>query len=239
VNDRKLDAALHNLGGPHYYKATRIDGTDFYSGTINYATALETGKRIRVRTPARSKYVCCTGDVLHAGLTATDVWAGTSWPLRLFEVMGKPVAQEGRKVGLRSLAVVREVPAHLAFGPHGEHVAALIARAYTTGADEAKELAAARDAARDAARGAARAAARDAARDAARGAAWDAAGGAAGDAAWEAAWDAAWGAAWGAAGALIIRDLIGDQFTQAHYDLLTGPWRRAIGPVHPDDAVLS
>ncbi len=36
--------------------------------------------------------------------------------------------------------------------------------------------------------------------------------------------------------ALLARDLIGDVFTQAHYDFLTGPWRKAIGPVHPDDA---
>ena len=43
-----------------------------------------------------------------------------------------------------------------------------------------------------------------------------------------------------AAGALVVRDLIGQHgFTQEHYDTLTGPWRKVIGPVHPDDAVLS
>ena len=58
-------------------------------------------------------------------------------------------------------------------------------------------------------------------------------------AAWGAAWDAAWGAVRGAARALVVRDLIGEHgFTQDHYDLLTGPWRRVIGPVHPDDAPL-
>ena len=45
-------------------------------------------------------------------------------------------------------------------------------------------------------------------------------------------------AAWDAAGALLCRDLIGQTFTQAHYDLLTGPWRAAVGPIHPDDAAL-
>ena len=46
-------------------------------------------------------------------------------------------------------------------------------------------------------------------------------------------------AAWYAASVLVIRDLIGSYgFTQAHYDLLTGPWRKVIGPVHPDDGPL-
>lgn len=35
--------------------------------------------------------------------------------------------------------------------------------------------------------------------------------------------------------ALLARDLIGDVFTQEHYEFLTSPWRKAIGSVHPDD----
>ena len=42
--------------------------------------------------------------------------------------------------------------------------------------------------------------------------------------------DAAW--------ALLVRDLIGDGFTQEQYDLLTGPWRKTVGPLHPDDVDL-
>ncbi len=38
--------------------------------------------------------------------------------------------------------------------------------------------------------------------------------------------------------ALIFRDMIGDSFTQAHYDTYTAPWRRALSPVHPDDPPL-
>ena len=58
-----------------------------------------------------------------------------------------------------------------------------------------------------------------------------------------AAWDAAWAAARDAAGvaawALVVRDLIGTHgFTQAHYDTLTGPWRKVVGPCHPDDGPL-
>ena len=109
------------------------------------------------------------------------------------------------------------------FGPQWEQVCVLVLRAVRLTPDEAGAL--------------------YAARDAARGAAWDAAWGAAWDAAWVVAWDAAWDAAWDvardAASVLIIRDLIGSHgFTQAHYDLLTGPWRKVIGPVHPDDGPL-
>ncbi len=40
--------------------------------------------------------------------------------------------------------------------------------------------------------------------------------------------------------ALVVRDLIeeGTPWDQAAYDVLTGPWRRAIGPIHPEDEVL-
>jgi len=36
--------------------------------------------------------------------------------------------------------------------------------------------------------------------------------------------------------ALFVRDLISDAgFTRTDYDTLTGPWRRVIGTIHPDD----
>jgi hypothetical protein len=128
------------------------------------------------------------------------------------------------------------------FGPQWEQIVALVRRAAVLTDDEALRLVAAWNAAWDAS-GAARAAAWDAAWDAARDAAWAAARDAAWAAAWAAAWDAArdaaWAAAWAAAGALAVRDLIGQHgFTQAHYDLLTEPWRTVIGPIHPEDAHL-
>ena len=123
-------------------------------------------------------------------------------------------------------------------------VAALVAALVAAGV-------AAGDAARDAARfgagvaagAAARVAAGDAARDAARLAAWVAAGVAVRDriAAGDAVRDrvAAWVGSW-AAEALVVRDLIDEatSWNQAAYDVVTSPWRRVVGPIHPDDEVL-
>ena len=105
------------------------------------------------------------------------------------------------------------------FGPQWEPIVALVRRAAVLTEGEAKRLVTARIAAWDAAW--------DAARVAARGAAWGA------------AWDAARGAASDAALALVVRDLIGQHgFTQEHYDTLTAPWARVIGPVHPADQAV-
>ena len=93
------------------------------------------------------------------------------------------------------------------YGPQTEQVEALIAVARSLTAEQRRVLGAAWYAARDAA--------------------WDI---------WDAAWDSAGRAAWYAVLALAVRDQIGNTFTQSHYDILTTPWRRVIGPIHPDDA---
>ena len=204
-----------------FWKATRPDGTDFFSGTIDYAAALETGEPVTV--PEVDDPRCCTGTVLHASTVPTETLIGGSWPCRLFEVTGTPVAEEWHKRGFFSLTVVREVDGHLALGPQGEYVAAVIDQAGRLDRQEAESL----HAAWDAARAAARDAAWDSARDAARSAARDAARAAAGAAAWD------------AARALIVRDLIGQHdFTQAAYRTLVGPWRTIVGSIHPDDEDL-
>ncbi len=120
------------------------------------------------------------------------------------------------------------------FGPQWQPIVVLVRRAAILTSAEAKAL----DAARAAARAAARTAAWDAARDAAR-AATRAATRAAWDAARAAARAAARYAARDAARALVVRDQVGDTFTQAHYDTLTRPWATVIGPVHPDDAPVT
>lgn len=213
-----------------YYKATRPDGTDFYSGTVDYAGHLETGKPLPRKSKEYGYFECCSQTVYHAADTPSETLIGGSWLCRLFEVTGRPVATEGHKFGFRSLRVVREIPAWQALGPNGEKVAALIERIRACTAAEIDQLGAARDAAWGAAWAAAWNAAWAAARGAARAAAGDAARAAARDAAWDAAWNAARAAAraaaWDAAGALTVEDLVGTgNFTQEHFDLLCGPWR--------------
>lgn len=184
-----------------YYKATRPDGTDFYSGTVDYAAALASGRPLERLTSPDGFYQCCSPTVYHAADVPAETLIGGSWPCRLFEVTGRPVDIEGHKFGFRSLRVRREIPAWQALGPNGQEVAALIERARRLGSREAAWTYAARSAARDAALGAARTAAMGAVTNAARGAAWD--------------------AAW----ALVVRDLISAE----HFDILYGSWRAAIG----------
>lgn len=217
-----------------YYKATRLDGTDFWTGTVKYAvgerTTHPTSKRRTKDDP--STYLSVS--------TVISDCTGFRWPCRLFRVEGvgraMTAADLPNKRGFLAVDVVEELfPAHMVFGPQGEHVVRLIDRAARLTSDEAKQLVAARAGAwvvaRDTAKGTAKYADRDAARDTATravaGAAWDATWG---------AWYAARLAAREVAMALVVRDLIGSSgFSQTHYDLLTGPWRKVIGPVHPDD----
>ena len=209
-----------------YYKATKLDGTDFHSGTVDYAAALESGERIDIGAAARRlPAACCTDTVLHASTVPTETLIGGSWPCRLFEVTGRPVAEEGHKRGFRSLRVLREVDAHLALGPQGVEVATLIERVRRM---SPREMDAVRLAVTLAAWDAAGAAGRYAAILAARLAAWDAA--------WDGVWDGVPYGVWYAAGALVVRDLIGQHgFTRAHYDALTISLRKAGITVHPDD----
>ena len=220
-----------------FFKAVRMDGTDFYSGSVDYAAALASGEPLPelsgdVEFPGRGWY--------HLATVPTEC-VGMTWPCRLFEV--EPVGDvcmdnaHPHKIGARSVRVLREIDAHRVFGPQSEQVAALIERRRTLSAAEADRLAAVWNAAWNVAWSAALAAARYAAWSAALAAAWDAAVDAAWDAAGDAAGYAAQFAARDAAAALLCRDLIGQApaWDQASYDLLTGPWRDVIGPIHPDD----
>ena len=210
-----------------YFKATRPDGTDFYTGSVDYAAALASGELVTHPSPGESG----AGGYLSVSVSPSDC-TGMSWPCRLFAVEpGDPWTPDPdewpSKRACHSLRVVRELPAHEALGPQGVHVAALIDRTRSLTADEADRLAAAWDAAWSAAR------------DAIRGTAWDTTR----DAAWSAARDAIWGATrdttWAAVRltvrdstrALVVRDLISTE----HYDTLTAPWRAVIGRIHPDD----
>ena len=202
-----------------YYKCVRPDGTDFHTGTIDYAAALASGEIIEHRaTMIRDD----PSTYLSVSIHPTNC-TGMRWPCRLFRIepVGRTLtAINDSKRCCHALRVIEERPAHEALGPQGEQVAALIERARALTADEVGGLSAARDAARDAAWAAARDAAWDAARDAARDAAWAAARAAARDAAWAAAWDAIL-----AVLAVLARDLISPE----QFDVLYGPWREVIG----------
>ena len=127
-----------------WFKATRPDGTDFYSGTVDYAAALETGQPVTVDEPG--------GEFpgkgwLHASPVPTDC-VGMQWPCRLFVV--DPVGEtttDGRKYGAHGLRVIEERPVHEALGPQGEQVAAIIDRAARLTETESRELDAAWNAA--------------------------------------------------------------------------------------------
>ena len=224
-----------------YWKATQPDGTDFRTGTVDYAAALTSGVPVTVAPDSGwDEGTDFPGPRwLHMATVPTEC-VGMSWPCRLFEVepaddRGDHRPRHAHKVGATSVRVLREIDAHVALGPQGVQVAALIARCGTLTADEVSRLNAARGTARGVAT---RDATRGIARGTARVAAWDAALYAATpDAARDTAWDAARDVALGAAWALLLRDLIGQHpgWDQDAYDLLTGPWRQTIGPIHPDD----
>ena len=121
-----------------YYKATRPDGTDFYTGTVDYGAALASGDTIRLDSDETE---FPGPGWLHLATVPTEC-DGMTWPCRLFEV--EPVGEfhrgEGHphKIGCREVRVLRELPAHEAFGPQGEQVAALIERARCLTAAEIK-----------------------------------------------------------------------------------------------------
>ena len=200
------------------YKATRHEGIDFRTGTIDYAAALASGEVIR--HPAKLQRPGDSSTYLSVSVSAADC-TGFQWPCRLFrvEAVGDAVPDPDipNKRCLSALRVVEELPAWQALGPNGEAVVALIERARTLTADEARRM--------DAARYAARYAAGYAAGDAAGDAAWDAARDAAWYAARDAAWYAAWYAAWDAGVALVVRDRISPE----HFETLVAPWVAGVG----------
>ena len=138
-----------------YYKATRPDGTDFRTGTVDYAAALRGGTVVEHSAFDRK------GDAsgyLSVSVSAADC-TGFTWPCRLFVV--EPVGRAFRvgdnlpnKRAVRALRVVEERPAWEAFGPNGEAVVAVIDRARSLTGAEIESLRA-QGAARDAAWGAA------------------------------------------------------------------------------------
>ena len=194
-----------------YFKATHVDGTDFRTGTIDYAAACGTGEVIRHPSARKRRDVPST--YLSVATVETDC-TGSSWPARLFRVepVGRPMKASDlpNKRAVSALRVIEELPAHRLLGPQGEEVAAVIERCRVMTVEEAQRLTDAR-AERTAAWDFAWVAARDAAMDAGRCEAWCAAR--------AAAWDAR-EAAWG----ILVRDLISAKY----FDVLISSWREVM-----------
>ncbi len=190
-------------------------------------------------------HVCAHGAVLRQHCTPGDqyLWQAVMRHKGLSEEWNDKPGRTAVEVADRLNAIPAEttvVDMVGAFGPNWMSVRGLVRRVAVLTAAEVDQLGAAWVTAGVAAWDAAGDAAGDAARVAAWDAAWDAAWVAAEDAARDAAWDAAGVAAGVAAGALAVSDLIGQHgFTQAHYDLLTGPLASVIGPIHPDDTTAN
>lgn len=133
-----------------YFKCTRPDGTDFHTGTIDYAAALASGEPVVHPRPHGDN----ASGYLSVATVATDC-TGFRWPCRLFAVEADDAREVGsnlpNKRAVLSLRVVEELPASQVFGPNGQAVVAVIDRARTLTRDEALRLDAAREAAWDAA----------------------------------------------------------------------------------------
>ena len=216
-----------------YYKAVRPDGTSFHDPSFRWVP--ESGPipddGLLVSHPRHRDRRSAAG-YLSVSTVPTDC-TGMEWPCRLLEV----VAVRGRKVvtpepdvlpnkrGASAWLVVGGLDPHLALGPQGPEVAAIIERAGRLTQEEEARLVSAWNAVGGAARDAARDAAWNAALNAARGAARIAARDAARYAAWRAAWYASQSAAWDAASATVVRDLISPDVWQT----LAGPWLSVIG----------
>ena len=146
-----------------YYKATRPDGTDFRTGTVDYGAALLSGEV--VRHPSAKRLRGDPSTYLSVSVSEADC-TGFSWPCRLFRV--EPVGRVAKDSDLPSkrlasaLRVVEELPAWRALGPNGEQVARFIESCRSIAREQAEGVRAA----------------------------WDAGWAAGWDAAWDAAWDA-------------------------------------------------
>ena len=227
-----------------YFKAVRMDGTDFYTGIVRWlppvGEPLPEGGLSVLHPTARTR---TTGDAAHylsVATVPTDC-TGMVWPCRLARVeRTRAAVWQPDPDGLPNKAaswqwrVVEELDATITLGPQGREVAALIERAARLTDDEVAGLATAWYATGDDAWYAARYTTRDAADDAARYAAWSAPGAAAWDASRYTTRDAARYAAryavWYAARALTVRDLISTE----RYDILTRPWASVIGLTEKD-----
>ena len=204
-----------------YYKATRPDGTDWFTGKFRWlpkdGIIPEGGWLVKHPNPGPVGASNAAGYLSVA--TVPSDCTGMAWPTRLLRV--EPVGEVWtphpyglpHKRAAHAWRVVEELPAHEALGPQGREVAELVETARGLTPDQLDAI------------NTARTATRDAALSAALDAAWDAVWEAARKTARVAALDATPDAAWNAVLAVLVRDLIAPE----QYDILTEPWRTVMG----------
>jgi hypothetical protein len=204
-------------------------------------------------------HYCAHGAVLRQHCTPGDqhMWRQVMRKKGLTEEWNDATDRTAEEVAERFALIAAETTAaDMAdvFGPQWEAIRDLVRRVAALTPAELDKLAAAWEATRAASGFAAweasgfaaweatEAAAREAAWEATRAAAWAATGVSSDNSTrrWVipvAGWPATWEATRAAAGALAVHDLIGEQFTQTHYDTQTGPLRSIGITVHPADAL--
>ena len=88
------------------YKLTRLDGMDFYSGTVDYAGSI--GKIIRITDYDTSSNPCGRG--LHASRNPNDCFIGAKIPCRAFRVKGiNRLAGDKQKSRYKALKIIAEI----------------------------------------------------------------------------------------------------------------------------------
>lgn len=112
------------------FKATRPDGTDFYTGKIDYAAAAKWKKKTLKHPNPGGVGSSDAGGYISVATIETDC-TSFRWPARLFEVEAvseswTPSTSMPNKRAAHEITVVRELPAWRLFGPRGESIVAII-----------------------------------------------------------------------------------------------------------------
>jgi hypothetical protein len=211
---------------PTLYKAVQLNGKDFATGLIDYGAAFAAGATVKHPNPGN------VGDsdastYLSVSVSASDL-PGTSWPLRLFEVepvgeLWNPNDPYPHKRAVHELRIIREVPAHLVYGPEGERVRELIEAFHELSFFQRDQMYYGRPTEFAAAWGRVRSAACSLGVGSAP------------------AWfdlellDVGWYSGLGGALALLVRGIDPKAISDEDYETLTAPWRNHQGPVSPKD----
>lgn len=128
-----------------FYKTTRLDGRDIWTGQHDYAAALETGAVLRHPTSTAID-LSRPETYLSVSREIGDAIGSGAVPYRLFrvEVVGEAVqrkAPETTWYAVLALRVMEELEPSLALGPQHQELASLLARLAVFGTEDVRVLA--------------------------------------------------------------------------------------------------